>query len=171
MGDMEQHEMHLLRLDAEADRFQGIQEAHEEYALKFGIKLIIAGGRDFNDYDMVRDAMKLFDLVQIGRLTIVSGGARGADLLGERWAKINSVEIKRYIPAWRVNGVYDNAAGYKRNALMADNATHLLAFWDGVSKGTGHMIDLARSKNLGVEVIEYEWTPAPPFKYTRSNAR
>ena len=156
MGDMEDNEVRLLRIDADADRLEDMQRSFKDYSLEYGVKLIIAGGRDFDNYDMVREAMYMVDDVEIGNLTIVSGGARGADLFGERWAKINSVAIEQYLPNWRPGGVYDNSAGYKRNALMADNASHLLAFWDGKSRGTKHMIDLAAKKGLGVEIVEYE---------------
>ena len=123
------------------------------------VKLIVAGGRDFADYDLLesvirRQAASTF-FPEMFNLTIVSGGARGADQLGERFAREYVLDIDRYIPKWRVNGVYNNAAGYQRNELMADNATHLIAFWDGKSKGTKHMINIANRKGLEVQVVRY----------------
>ena len=38
--------------------------------------------------------------------------------------------------------VHGKKAGYLRNVDMAEYADALVAFWDGKSKGTGHMIDI-----------------------------
>jgi len=38
---------------------------------------------------------------------------------------------------------------------MAENATHLLAFWDGVSKGTEHMINIAKRMGLKTIIVKY----------------
>jgi len=116
------------------------------------IRLIIAGGRDFNSVDMIVDAMADYDL---DSLTIISGTARGADQLGEHYAKVKDIPIERYPAKWKVNGVFNRAAGYQRNVVMAQNATHLLAFWDGRSRGTKHMIDVAKEHGLDVNVVRY----------------
>lgn len=50
---------------------------------------------------------------------------------------------------------HGKAAGFKRNTEMAKYADALIAFWDGKSKGTKHMIDTAKSHNLKVRVIAY----------------
>lgn len=76
---------------------------------------------------------------------IISGGARGADKLGEQWAREFSKEL-RIMPADWDN--FGKRAGYVRNEEMAKVATHLVAFWDGASKGTAHMLNLADKYNL-----------------------
>jgi len=123
-------------------------------------RLIIAGGRDFNSVGMVVDAMADYDLAD---LVIISGTARGADQMGEHYAKLKNIPVERFPAKWKVDGVFNKAAGFQRNAVMAENATHLLAFWDGESRGTKHMIDLATSKGLEVTVVKYvnELHPAP----------
>jgi len=50
---------------------------------------------------------------------------------------------------------FKKSAGYKRNVEMAENADALIAFYDGKSKGTGHMIDIAKEKNLLIRIILY----------------
>ena len=125
-----------------------------EKVMKEVIRLIIAGGRDFDNFGMVVDAMQAYDEDPL-TLTIVSGAARGADYLGEQYARLRGLPVDRYPAQWKVNGVFNKAAGYQRNATMAANATHLLAFWDGESRGTKHMIDLAKSKGLEVNVVLY----------------
>lgn len=119
-------------------------------------KLIIAGGREFTDYAKASAAIDKFfgENHFSGPITIISGTARGADRLGERYAYENEIDLVKYPANWRPNGVFDRGAGHKRNALMADNATHLIAFWDRTSKGTLNMINVASRKGLHVTVVD-----------------
>lgn len=125
------------------------------------LRIIIAGSRDFNDYELLKKSVieiitKKTMLPDLTR--IVSGGARGADTLGERFANEMGLEISRFIPDWDGLG---KRAGYVRNAEMAkfavedDNDGMLIAFWDGKSKGTKHMIDLAKRYGLEVHVVNF----------------
>jgi glycerophosphoryl diester phosphodiesterase len=82
----------------------------------------------------------------------VSGKARGADSLGETWGNEKNVPIKSFPANW---DLYGKRAGYLRNTEMADYADGLIAFWDGESKGTKHMIDTANNKGLEVHIIKY----------------
>lgn len=125
------------------------------------IRLIIAGSRDFNDYGLLKrevDAF-LFDEVvlnhypdlteEIAVIEIVSGGARGADKLGEKYADGRGLPVKVFKADWDGKG---RGAGYIRNEEMAKYANYCICFWNG-SKGTKHMIDLAKKHNLGLKVI------------------
>jgi hypothetical protein len=85
-----------------------------------------------------------------GITEVVCGCARGADQLGAWWAKINRIPVKQYPADWEEYGRY---AGVRRNHQMADNADALIAFWDGKSRGTEHMIDTARKHNLKIAVV------------------
>lgn len=115
------------------------------------MKLIIAGGRDFMNYEKLRTCVD--DFVQRNEVTeVVSGTARGADVLGEIYAKANGIPVKQFPANWNKHG---KKAGYLRNAEMAEYADALIAFWDGKSKGTKHMIDLAYKHGLQVEIKEY----------------
>ena len=118
-------------------------------------KVIVAGGRKFNDYPLLKQKLdELFTKVcKTHFIHIVSGTANGADKLGEQYAASSFLTIDKYPADWNK---YGKSAGYKRNSLMADNADALVAFWDGASRGTMHMIDLAKSKGLKVRVINYE---------------
>tara|TARA_B100001778_G_scaffold334668_1_gene347044 strand:- start:3310 stop:3681 length:372 start_codon:yes stop_codon:yes gene_type:complete len=113
------------------------------------MRVILAGGRDFSDYDgMVQGiADSGFEISQV-----VSGGARGADALGEKYAKKNGIELNIFPADWEQFG---KAAGHIRNAEMADNADALIAFWDGESRGTKNMIETAKTKGLKVYVHKY----------------
>ena len=126
------------------------------------LRVIIAGSRDFCDYELLKkSAIEIITKkTMLPDLTrIVSGGARGADTLGERFANEMGLEISRFIPDWDGLG---KRAGYVRNAEMAkfavedDNDGMLIAFWDGQSRGTKHMIDLAKRYGLEVHVVNYK---------------
>lgn len=125
------------------------------------LRVIIAGSRDFNDYKLLKkSAIEIITKkTMLPDLTrIISGGARGADTLGERFANEMGLEISRFISDWDGFG---KRAGYVRNAEMAkfavedDNDGMLIAFWDGKSRGTKHMIDLAKRYGLEVHVVNF----------------
>ena len=115
------------------------------------MKVIIAGSRSFTNYQFLYLRCSFF----IGAhedITIVSGTARGTDRLGERFAKAKGFRIERFPADW---DKYGKRAGYVRNEIMAKHADCLIAFWDGKSKGTKHMIDLARKHGLKVRVVRF----------------
>jgi len=115
------------------------------------MKVIIAGGRDFNDYDFLKSKVDKI-LSMRDNIEIVSGVANGADKLGELYAIEYNHKIKRFPADW---GRFNRQAGYIRNIEMADYADALIVFWDGKSKGTKHMIDVAEEKNLLIRIIMY----------------
>lgn len=133
------------------------------------MKIIIAGGRDFNDMELLeRSCHESFSTlseeglltndvrIDIPNMEIVCGKARGADTLGEEFAKRYGIKIKYFPANW---SAYGKSAGYIRNKEMAKYAKEdngvLIAFWDKKSKGTKHMIDLANSSGLKVFVYNY----------------
>ncbi len=117
-------------------------------------RIIIAGTRDFNDYELLK---KTCDRYLAGKaesgeeIVIVSGGAPGADALGARYARERGLRVLHYPAQW---GKYGRKAGPMRNTEMAENADALLAFWDGKSRGTGNMIQKAEKRGLKVEVVK-----------------
>lgn len=116
-------------------------------------KVIIAGGRDFNDYNYLRDSVNVFLLSKLRGLEIVCGMANGADMLGAQWAVLHAVDVKEFPADWNTHG---KAAGPIRNKEMAEYADTLIAFWDGKSKGTKNMIDNALKYGLETHVYMYE---------------
>ena len=115
------------------------------------IKVIIAGGRDFADFNRLCQVCDEY-LQDQNNIEIVSGAYKGADLLGEKYAAEHNYSIKQFPANWRR---YGKSAGHKRNIEMAAYADALIAFWDGESKGTKHMIELATQAGLKVEVFYF----------------
>ncbi len=111
-------------------------------------KVIIAGSRDYTNYAQLCSIVDR-ELAGIEEVEIVSGGARGTDALGERYAKERRCALKVFPADWDQWG---RAAGPIRNEEMADYADALIAFWDGRSAGTRDMIRRAEEKGLRVEV-------------------
>lgn len=116
------------------------------------MRIIVAGGRDFDDYGLMSfELSKVISFIS-SRPKIVSGGAKGADTLGEMYAKEYSYNIERFPANW---DKYGKSAGYIRNEEMAKYSEMLVAFWDGKSKGTEHMINLALKHGLLVKIVKY----------------
>lgn len=118
------------------------------------LKLIVAGGRDFNDYQMlVRELTTLAEGTYADRaISIVSGVARGADALGARFAKEHGVKLYEFPAEW---DRYGKLAGFIRNEQMGNFADALLAFWDGKSSGTKNMIHFMRASGKPHHVRYY----------------
>ena len=114
-------------------------------------KVIIAGGREFSQKDLLhRFCDKVLQNKQ--EVEVVSGGAKGADYLGECYAKEKGFKLSVFPAKW---AEYGKAAGAIRNLEMAKYADALIAFWDGRSKGTKDMIDKATRKGLKVRICKY----------------
>jgi len=114
------------------------------------MRTIIAGSRTIRDYVSVCDAVEEsgFDVSEI-----VSGGARGVDKLGERYAKDKNIDLKVFPADWEAHG---KRAGILRNTEMAEYADALIAVISNNSKGTTHMIKDATEKGLKVFVKKVE---------------
>ena len=107
---------------------------------------MIAGSRGIKDIKVIQQAIKKSG-IKIS--TVLSGRAKGVDILGELWAMKNNIPVESYLPDWKR---YGRAAGLKRNIEMVENADVLIAIWDGKSKGTKYTIKKAREKGLIVFV-------------------
>lgn len=113
------------------------------------MKLIIAGSRNVHVTDEdIRTELAFMVSEELDVLEIVSGGARGVDKCGERYAKNRCLVLTRMPANWSLG----KRAGYLRNEEMAHYADALLAFWDGESRGTKHMIDIMTTLKKPVTV-------------------
>ena len=112
-------------------------------------KIIIAGTRTFNDYNLLESKLDFY-LSKKSDIEIVSGTCYGKDLLGEQYAIKHNLPVKRFPADWNK---YGRSAGPIRNAQMADYADACIVFWDGKSKGTKSMINLAKQKDLATRIV------------------
>ena len=115
------------------------------------MRIIIAGGRDFKDYTRLKLVVE-HNVQNLNSVEIICGEAKGADTLGKQLAISKGWTVHSFPADWER---YGKAAGYRRNEEMAKHAEALIAFWDGKSKGTKHMIDLAQKLKLKVKVYNY----------------
>jgi len=119
-------------------------------------RIIVAGSRNYKDYRRISAVLSEFirKFSEDGiRPEFISGGCRGVDTLAERFCKLHNYPIKVFNADWVT---YGKRAGYLRNKQMAEYAADgngmLIAFWDGESKGTKMMVDLAMKNGLTVHV-------------------
>jgi hypothetical protein len=117
------------------------------------MKTIIAGSRTFDSLSTLNEAIAM---VPWEITEVVSGTARGADQLGETWAHAKGIPLKRYPADWDTHG---KSAGYIRNEVMAKYGDGLVAFWDGKSRGTEHMINLAKKHGLRRIIVSFTDDP------------
>jgi hypothetical protein len=136
------------------------------------MRLIIAGGRNFGNhllpdgtldhqrnhlnYELLCNEVTRFiseNTTANEEVQIISGLAKGADTLGCRYAQEADYPLRGFKAEW---GKFGRAAGPIRNKLMAKHADALIAFWDGKSRGTQHMIDYADEMGLKIKVVMYD---------------
>lgn len=114
-------------------------------------RIVVAGSRNFDDYTVAKEYidMCICRIKKEHTLVFVSGGCRGADMLGEHYAKENGYEIERYPADWKKHG---RAAGPIRNRHMAEISDYVICFWDGKSAGTKSVIEYAKELGKPVKV-------------------
>lgn len=117
---------------------------------KLKVTVALVGSRDFTDYELFKTKVKYYTQ-NLGNFSIVSGGAKGADTLAKQYAAEFGHEFIEHLADWDKHG---KSAGFKRNATIVENCTHLIAFQINDSKGTQHSIDLAKSANKPVRVVK-----------------
>lgn len=121
-------------------------------------RVIVAGSRSFDDFDLMTRKLDAL-LASLPRpVEIVSGTARGADRMGEAYAKAHQWPCSRHPAQWDLYG--KKVAGHIRNQHMAWYASHLVAFHDGQSTGTRNMIATARADGLATRVVLFA-SPSP----------
>lgn len=116
-----------------------------------GIHLAIVGSRGFHRYNLLK---RVVDSIRkkLNVVAIISGGAKGADSLGERYAKENKIELVRLLPDWKGRG---KGAGLERNTEIVAQADYVLAFWDGESTGTNDTIIKTKNTGKKLKIIYY----------------
>lgn len=111
------------------------------------MRTIIAGSRDLGMIDL----LNAIGTCPFMPTVVICGGARGIDTWGSVWAGNHKIPVELYPADWNM---YGKSAGYRRNQLRASKAEALIAVWDGYSKGTKHMIDIAKEKGLIIHIYK-----------------
>ncbi|MBF0266656.1 MAG: DUF2493 domain-containing protein [Gammaproteobacteria bacterium] len=113
------------------------------------MKLAIIGSRSFNNYDLLKSTLN----DNFNNITcIISGGAKGADSLAEKYAFENNIATIIFKPDWKK---YGRGAGIIRNKDIISNSDAAIAFWDGESKGTLNSINLCEKEQTPITVVKY----------------
>ena len=114
-------------------------------------RVIIAGCRDYNNYIEAKEFIDfcISELRKTNEIVIVSGGASGADAIGERYAQENGFKVEKYPADWEK---YGRAAGPIRNRQMAEITDYVICFWDNKSRGTKSMIEYSKKQNKPIKV-------------------
>ena len=111
------------------------------------MKVAVIGSRTFNDYELLRQTLSKLEIT-----LVVSGGAKGADSLGEEYANANNIPTKIFLPDW---DKYGKSAGMLRNSDIINEVEIVVAFWDGESKGCKDAIAKANKLNKKVLIISF----------------
>ena len=111
------------------------------------MRIAVVGSRDFSDAELVYQVLSRYNISHI-----VSGGARGADTLAIVYAEVMGIPYTIYAAEW---DKYGRAAGFIRNKDIVDDCAQVIAFWNGISKGTQHTLVYARKqgKLLHIETV------------------
>ena len=111
------------------------------------MRVIVCGSREWTSREAIAD--RLFDLPPGS--TIVHGAAKGADRIAGQEAQKLGHLVEEHPADWEKHG---KRAGYIRNALMASLGADLcIAFWDGRSRGTAMMVDIAEENGIPLELF------------------
>jgi len=111
------------------------------------MKVAVIGSRTFDKYESVYNVLSKLKITEI-----ISGGAKGADSLAERYAKENNIPTKIFLPDWET---YGKKAGFLRNTQIIEECEMVVAFWDGESKGTKDSLDKAEKLGKKVMIIPF----------------
>ena len=115
------------------------------------MRILIAGGRDFNDAKVMQ--YTLSGISSTSTEVVISGGANGADKLGEEWARGRSIPVERYPALWKEHG---RAAGPIRNQQMLDEGKpDLVVVFPG---GEGSQSMVRKARKAGVTTLTPRWT-------------
>ena len=118
-------------------------------------KVVVAGGRNFDNYELLKNKLDVLlskKKEEGEEIVIISGGARGADSLGEKYAREKGLKLDVFKANWDKFG---KRAGIIRNREMGENCDGVVVFWDGVSRGSKNMIEVGNELGKIVKVVKY----------------
>jgi hypothetical protein len=130
------------------------------------MRVLVCGGREFSNWKLFQNWMTArlagpyytwkSDPEPNGTwswdLTIIHGGANGADTFAGLWANLNYVDCTIFLADWEK---YGKRAGYLRNVQMLEEGKPDLVIAFPGGRGTQMMINLAKGAGVPVEIVEY----------------
>lgn len=109
----------------------------------------VVGSRGWVDYAAVESTIDALRRAYPSMATIVSGGARGADAMGARYAASRGLAVEELRPDWSQG----RGAGMARNSAIVARADAVVAFWDGASRGTADTIRKVNATRKPLRVV------------------
>lgn len=121
-------------------------EISQEKAATYAVRVVVAGSRNYNDYEafrcLLRGYLTRFDPADV--VVITGRASRGPDNMVVHYCQEHGLPYVSYFADWNT---YGKTAGYKRNLQMCEACNYVLVFWDLQSKGSRHMLDIAKRAN------------------------
>lgn len=122
------------------------------YKERTTLRVLVCGGREFDDWDLLCKTMLEIGCVGRGvlsELTIIEGEAKGADFLARVWAKWLGVKYEAYPADWKKHGL---SAGFIRNKQMLESNPDLVVAFPG-GRGTANMVSIAKEAGVPVKIV------------------
>lgn len=112
------------------------------------MRVLVCGGRDFNDWDLLEDRLGALHADQEFTL-LIHGAAPGADSMAAGWAALHAIPTRRFAARWQDEG---RAAGPLRNQRMIDHGKpDLVVAFPG---GRGTLDLITRARRAGIPIVE-----------------
>lgn len=115
------------------------------------MKIAIIGSRELGNVNFFATMEKLVSTMNDKPDEVISGGAAGYDTMAAIWAKEKGLKLTEYKPDYKKNG---RAATFIRNRRIVDDSDAVIAFWNGISRGTKYTIDYAEKKNKQIIIVD-----------------
>lgn len=114
------------------------------------MRVLVTGSRDWNNKTVIHDALLSISTKEGEQVTLVHGGARGADYLAHLCAIDLGYIVEQHVADW---DKYGKRAGYIRNQQMVDSGIDIcLAFIYNNSKGATMCVKLAEKANIPTKI-------------------
>lgn len=116
------------------------------------MNVLVCGSRDWEDRALLDSTLDAL-LAKLGPFEVIEGEAKGADTMAREWAERKRLPVQKFPADWAKLG---KAAGPVRNVqMLAEGKPDLVVAFQtpGGSKGTSHMVAIARHRNVDVRVV------------------
>jgi len=117
------------------------------------MRVAVVGSRKYTDFNGLKNVLNHIRMISC----IISGGAKGADALAEKYAEEHNLPCKIFLPKFKTDPKTPYHARWyiARNKEIVDNSDIVIAFWDGKSKGTKNTITYAKKQKKEIKVIKF----------------